>query len=171
MKIISLFILLSSSTLLAQVSPTNNELRRGYYLVIGAFEHQENAVRFTFYARKKGVEADFGYYQPKNIYYVYSDISSEKEALLPEYNQYRSKSDFQDAWIFFAEQGMNSLPANTGDSPADYDDAGGAVLDWTTGVKNTRKGKGSLPPHSTSKPKMEQNTPIVTDDDEPVMED
>jgi outer membrane protein OmpA-like peptidoglycan-associated protein len=92
------FILLDNTAVAADQSPTN-------YVVIGAFSHRDNAVRFTDKARSDQLDAKFDMNPARQLYYVFVMQTPDKEGALTEAMRLRKESSFIDAWVFFGVLG------------------------------------------------------------------
>ena len=70
------------------------------FVVIGAFVFQKNAREFTKYARLKNMNAKFAINPYRNLYYVYTFYSEEKEKAVEEVYKVREKFNIPDAWVY-----------------------------------------------------------------------
>jgi len=79
-----------------------------YYVTIGVFGIQENAIRFTAKANKAGFNAQYAINPMKNNwYYVYLLQSSEKRKAAGFMMKIRTESEYKDAWVFIGKLGKD----------------------------------------------------------------
>ena len=86
-------------------------VKKGFYLILGAYSNKQNAEKYMFNLRQKGVHAEGSFFYPtKNLYYAYSYyVSSYEEALKKqkEVNSIKNgKPEFEkmkDVWILIVE--------------------------------------------------------------------
>jgi len=91
---------LSCGLSLAQNSPSR------YYVVIGAFTRQENAVKFADRANKLNFSAQYAINTERNLYYVYIlDTGSKKDAFA-FLVKIRVETEYKQAWIFSGQLGQ-----------------------------------------------------------------
>lgn len=80
----------------------------GYYVTIGVFAVQDNAVRLTAKANKAGFNAQYAINPSKhNWYYVYLMQSPEKRKAAGFMMKIRTESEFKDAWVFIGKLGAD----------------------------------------------------------------
>ena len=92
-------------------SPKNDEAKKGYYTILGAYSTKENAEKFLKNIHKKGIEAQGVFFHPtKNKYYVYfSYTPSYDDALKAQKDFSKLKmtkpelKDLKDVWILIIE--------------------------------------------------------------------
>jgi len=92
-------------------SPKNDEAKKGYYTILGAYSTKENAEKFLKNIHKKGIEAQGVFFHPtKNKYYVYfSYTPSYNDALKAQKDFSKLKmtkpelKDLKDVWILIIE--------------------------------------------------------------------
>lgn len=72
----------------------------GYYVVLGAFEVHDNAMLFTEFLNKKGVEVDYGYVDDRGLYYVYNTHTMDFTQADQLKNQFSKLDEFKDVWVY-----------------------------------------------------------------------
>ena len=82
-----------------------------YYVTIGVFAVQDNAVRFTKRANKMGFSAQYAINAPRNLYYVYLLQTPERRKSYAFLIKLRAESEFKDAWLFLGNLGVESVVA------------------------------------------------------------
>jgi len=94
------------------------------YVVIGAFSHHKNAVKFTAQANRVveqlKLKAAYELNLNRNLYYVYVLITDDHELAINEAKRVRSETDFSDTWVYHGpftkvendEQGMRAVDIN-----------------------------------------------------------
>jgi outer membrane protein OmpA-like peptidoglycan-associated protein len=89
-----------SSIAFSQADSTN--LNEPYYVVIGAFSVQKNAVRFTRQAPKHDLSAKYALNQNRNLYYVYVLTTDDRAKAIETALALRARPDslFSDAWVY-----------------------------------------------------------------------
>lgn len=76
-------------------------LRKGYYLVVGAFQIRENAVRYSNRINGLRENSKVGKNPEKNLYYVYVfSTSTDLQLIKDKRTEYRRRKEFANAWIF-----------------------------------------------------------------------
>ncbi len=83
---------------------------REYYVTIGVFAIQENAVRYTTLANKLGFSAQYAINAPRNLHYVYLLQTNDRKKAFAFMIKVRAESEFKDAWLFIGHLG-NDEPA------------------------------------------------------------
>ena len=76
-----------------------------YYVTIGVFAVQDNAVHFSTRANKKGFNAQYAINPERKLYYVYLLQSNEKRKAYAFIIKLRAESEYKDAWIFTGRLG------------------------------------------------------------------
>jgi outer membrane protein OmpA-like peptidoglycan-associated protein len=71
-----------------------------YYVVIGGFQSEENAQRFSNYAHEQNLPAVYAYHEERRIFYVYIRATQTKEIAYDILKNLRESSAFKDAWVF-----------------------------------------------------------------------
>lgn len=83
------------------------------FVVIGAFSFYNNAVRFTEHVHNININAQYALNKERNLYYVYSLVSEDKEEAVNSVLKLRQNESFKDAWLFHGllseEQGNKIL--------------------------------------------------------------
>ncbi|MEO5601501.1 MAG: OmpA family protein [Cyclobacteriaceae bacterium] len=81
-----------------------------FYVVIGGFENEENAQKFTTYAHGENLPAVYAFNEERQIFYVYVRATQTKEVAIEILDAVRANSVFKDAWVFYGLlSGNNSL--------------------------------------------------------------
>lgn len=75
-------------------------LLTSYYVVLGAYHSQDNAMKQMQILRNKGMTPEMMHIAEKNFYYVFTFKTDNREAALEEYRKEREKNDFPDVWIY-----------------------------------------------------------------------
>ncbi|CAN5299582.1 hypothetical protein BH09BAC3_BH09BAC3_18780 [soil metagenome] len=105
--IISLWIVALSalcSNVAAQTSASE------YYVTIGVFAIQDNAVNFTAKANKTGFSAQYAINPERKLYYVYVLQTAEKRKAFAFVTKLKAESQYKDSWVFNGHLGENSIP-------------------------------------------------------------
>ena len=84
---------------------TNDE----YYVTIGVFAIQDNAVRYTAKANKMGFSAQYAINAPRKLHYVYLLQTAEKRKAYAFLIKLRAESEFKDAWLFLGHLGTDAM--------------------------------------------------------------
>lgn len=79
------------------------KIRPGTYLVVGVFEYEDNAKRYTTHVTERGFSAHYAFYPESGYFYVYTRSALSAEGVTGAYRKLRANSEFSDAWIFKAE--------------------------------------------------------------------
>lgn len=79
------------------------ELKKGHYVVIGAFSNFKNAEKFSDRVLIMGHQNSFGYSSEKQLYYIYTHQSNSANETRSRRNQLRKIRDFKDAWYLLVE--------------------------------------------------------------------
>jgi outer membrane protein OmpA-like peptidoglycan-associated protein len=81
-----------------------------YYVTIGVFAVQGNAIRFTAKANKAGFNAQYAINPQKhNWYYVYLMQSTERRKAAAFMLKVRLDSDYKDAWLYIGKLGIDQV--------------------------------------------------------------
>lgn len=93
--------MLISSITYSQADTTGN-FNEPYYVVIGAFSVQKNAVRFTRQAPKYSLSAKYAMNHNRNLYYVYVLATEDRTKAIDEALALRARPDslYSDAWVY-----------------------------------------------------------------------
>ncbi|HTJ48197.1 MAG TPA: OmpA family protein [Cyclobacteriaceae bacterium] len=78
----------------------NNVQSTNYIVVIGAFAIKRNAERFTKRAIQQKYQAKFQFNPDRNLYYVFTLTTSEKESAMNEAKRLREETAYTDAWVY-----------------------------------------------------------------------
>lgn len=71
-----------------------------YYVIVGAFAQESNAIKFAGYVRSLRYSATYELNKTKNYFYVYVLKTSERGVALAQVKELQQESEFKDAWIF-----------------------------------------------------------------------
>jgi type IX secretion system PorP/SprF family membrane protein len=74
----------------------------GHYLVLGVYQHPENARKQLSTLRKKGLTPSILYQADKNYYYVYTYYSLNRQEVIDEWRRVRQQNQYFGAWIYTA---------------------------------------------------------------------
>ncbi|UII32881.1 OmpA family protein [Fulvivirga ulvae] len=83
------------------------------YVVIGAFAYQNNAIRFTAYAREQSLDANYALNPDRNLYYVYVFSSPNVTEAIQEVRRVRAIAGFGDAWVYQGSLGESTISTPT----------------------------------------------------------
>ncbi|MGB3588735.1 MAG: OmpA family protein [Tunicatimonas sp.] len=75
----------------------------GTYLVVGVFEHEDNAKKYTEHVAGQGLSAHYAFYAGSGYFYVYTYSALSTEEVTEAYQELRATQEFSEAWIFVAE--------------------------------------------------------------------
>ena len=86
-------------------------VKKGFYLILGAYSNKQNAEKYMFNLRQKGVHAEGSFFYPtKNLYYAYSYYVSSYEEALKKQKEVNSIKNgkpelekMKDVWILIVE--------------------------------------------------------------------
>jgi outer membrane protein OmpA-like peptidoglycan-associated protein len=81
-----------------------------YYVTIGVFGVQDNAVRFTETANKKGFNAQYAINPARKLYYVYLLQTGDKKKAYAFDIKLRAESEYKEAWVFIGHLGDEVVP-------------------------------------------------------------
>lgn len=92
---------LVSSTAYSQADTADN-FNEPYYVVIGAFSIQKNAIRFTRQAPRHNLSARYAMNHNRNLYYVYVLSTDDRTKAIDEALALRARPDslYSDAWVY-----------------------------------------------------------------------
>lgn len=79
------------------VSAQNSE---HYYVIVGAFAQQNNAIKFTEYVNKQNYKAQYAINADRNLYYVYILDTEVKREAFAYLIKIKAESEFKQAWVF-----------------------------------------------------------------------
>ncbi|MCC5930507.1 MAG: OmpA family protein [Cyclobacteriaceae bacterium] len=79
-----------------------DSIRDGYYLILGAFQNPQNAMRFS-QALKHGDApgASVAFNANRQLYYVYGFFSEDFKSMRENWVKYRQMPNYSDAWVFY----------------------------------------------------------------------
>lgn len=105
--------------LLAWVLPFSASAQdQEYYVTIGVFAIQDNAVRFTAKANKAGFSAQYAINPARKLYYVYLLESSDRRKAVSFMLKIRAESEYKDAWLFIGHLGAEPGEEKPAATPA-----------------------------------------------------
>jgi len=89
-----------------------------YYVVVGAFKLQQNAANFVQFLESKDLLAKSTFNSDRDLYYVYTFNSADKEeALTSLFNLRDSYSSLEDSWLFLGNLGdIKTSPTSESDN-------------------------------------------------------
>jgi outer membrane protein OmpA-like peptidoglycan-associated protein len=96
-------VFLSLSLIYAQDTPQH------HYVVIGVFAKQDNAIRYTDYAKKLNFNTQYAINPHRNLYYVYVLDSDDKRSAYAFLMKIRVESEFKQAWVFSGQLGEQQV--------------------------------------------------------------
>jgi outer membrane protein OmpA-like peptidoglycan-associated protein len=70
------------------------------YVVIGAFAHHQNAVKFTNEAMAARFDAHFDINPNRNLFYVYVLTTEDHDLAINEAKRLRKETKYKDAWVY-----------------------------------------------------------------------
>jgi outer membrane protein OmpA-like peptidoglycan-associated protein len=70
------------------------------YVVIGAFAHQNNAIKFTNEATASNFQAQMDINPNRNLFYVYVMTTPDHQRALDEAMRLRKETKYKDAWVY-----------------------------------------------------------------------
>jgi outer membrane protein OmpA-like peptidoglycan-associated protein len=71
-----------------------------YYIVVGGFAIQQNAIRFTEHLQKLKYPAQYSFNPEKNLYYVYVQVAENLQVARQHVQKLRTEQMFKSAWIY-----------------------------------------------------------------------
>lgn len=88
------------------------------YVVIGAFAKQRNAIKFANHASSDlHLMAKYEINPNRNLYYVYSLTTTNREEAIAEAMRLRKETELQDAWVYQGELGAMKTNVSTDINP------------------------------------------------------
>jgi outer membrane protein OmpA-like peptidoglycan-associated protein len=93
-----------SANVAAQTAPQE------YYVTIGVFAVQDNAIRYTSAANKKGFSAQYAINPARKLYYVYLLQTDDKKKAYAFDIKLRAESEYKEAWVFIGHLGEEVVP-------------------------------------------------------------
>lgn len=103
-------VLLASITLTVQAQQ--------YYGVIGVFSIENNAKKFTGYARSLRLDARYELHTRQNLFYVFVFATPDREAALKDIKTLQEGTEFRDAWVYKGTLGSGT-PVVTKSEPVE----------------------------------------------------
>jgi len=145
-------------TNLADYSTSETVPRRilpGTYLVVGVFEYENNAKKYTGHVAEQGLSAHYAFYAESGYFYVYTYSALSIEGVTEAYQELRATQEFSDAWVFVAEGNEPATPTPTvNELPNRLDKPNGATESTTS--KATSPPPASLPLEDQNSEKREE---------------
>jgi outer membrane protein OmpA-like peptidoglycan-associated protein len=89
------FALVFANNTLAQINADK------YYVVIGAFKVQQNAINFTARAKQQGYDAEMALNTNRQLHYVFIFNSTESKKAYAKALFTRLNTTYRDAWVYF----------------------------------------------------------------------
>jgi outer membrane protein OmpA-like peptidoglycan-associated protein len=80
-----------------------------FYVIVGAFAQESNAVKFSGYVRSLRYSATYELNKTKNYYYVYVLKTSQREIAVSQVKELQQESEFKDAWLFTGTLGSGEV--------------------------------------------------------------
>jgi outer membrane protein OmpA-like peptidoglycan-associated protein len=99
------------------------------YVVIGAFKHQRNAVRFTKDATKHNFPARFEMNPTRNLYYVYVLTTTDREYAFAEALKLRTDTKYFDTWVYAGGLGLDAKDALATSANQDFNPSTGEKIE------------------------------------------
>jgi outer membrane protein OmpA-like peptidoglycan-associated protein len=88
-----------------------------FIVVIGAFAIHKNALRFAKLAHDQNYEANFEFNPDRNLYYVFTLTTTDREAALKEAKRLREETTYTDAWVYQGNMGESDTTASQDINP------------------------------------------------------
>lgn len=73
---------------------------QNYYVIIGVFAKEDNAIKYTGYARSKYLNAEYLLNKKRNLHYVFVLKTANKAEANERTKQIRAETEFNEAWAF-----------------------------------------------------------------------
>jgi outer membrane protein OmpA-like peptidoglycan-associated protein len=86
--------------LLTLVFGTSITYAQNYYVIIGVFAVENNAVKYTGYARSKYLDAEHLFNSQRNLHYVFVLRTAVKAEAVKRALYLQAESEFKEAWVF-----------------------------------------------------------------------
>ncbi len=91
------------------------ELKKGMYLIIGAFQIQSNAINYAKSIQVGGKSPSIGFYSKKGMYYIYAyNTSDDLEFAREKRSELRATNQFYDAWILYVGLSISDFDKKDG---------------------------------------------------------
>lgn len=81
-----------------------------FYAVVGAFEEESNARKFTGYVHSQLYPAEYAVNATKDLFYVYVLKTTDRNAAYDKVKELQTESEFKNAWLFTGELGNHTAP-------------------------------------------------------------
>lgn len=81
-----------------------------FYAVVGAFEDESNARKFTGYVHSQLYPAEYAVNATKDLFYVYVLKTTDHAAASDKVKELQTESEFKNAWLFTGELGNHTAP-------------------------------------------------------------
>lgn len=114
--LIFMLALVFASVLSSLANPVQPE-GKSNYVVIGAFAVREHAAIWVETAKKLDLEAQFDLNPTRKLYYVYVLETTDWDLAVFEAKKLRSRSQFNDTWVFTGTLGDNQATAGVDKNP------------------------------------------------------
>ncbi len=72
----------------------------GFYVVLGAFEIEQNAVLFTRQLNGRGITSNYRYIPDRNLFYVYASHTQDENKAQKLRREFSKMKDYSDVWVF-----------------------------------------------------------------------
>jgi len=82
-----------------------------FYVVIGAFNLERNALKWMEYAGKS-MEVDYAYNENRSLYYVWTFIANNKPEAVKLAKSLQQTKDYWDTWVFHGDLGKQLVATN-----------------------------------------------------------
>jgi outer membrane protein OmpA-like peptidoglycan-associated protein len=104
-------LLCHATTILASTLPLSTEpiFDKRYVVVIGVYAIKGNADRATSYAKQHKIAAKFTYNALKELYYVYTVTTDDKQSAIDEALRLRTVKGYEDAWVYHYDTGTSDV--------------------------------------------------------------
>ncbi len=121
----------------------NNE-SNPYYVVIGAFANQRNAINFRGEAKTNNYAARFELNPGRNLFYVYVLNTADRELAIVEALKLREKTKYFDTWVYNGYLGKSEGAPNL-NSGTDINPVTGQSFNLRGTPSLSRRGSGPQP--------------------------
>jgi outer membrane protein OmpA-like peptidoglycan-associated protein len=95
-------LLLISVNITLASKPAKTELPSGYFMILAAYAStaENYAVKFVQDLKEKGIQANYGFSNTKNLFFVYSANYSSKSEAVKAINTERERTGEEKAWVY-----------------------------------------------------------------------
>jgi outer membrane protein OmpA-like peptidoglycan-associated protein len=119
LNIFALGVIICISSAFSQATANlNAKPANSFYVVIGAFSIQKNAIRFTSSSDQQQLSAKFELNVQRNLYYVYVLSTENREKAIEEAIRLRKDSLYNDTWVYNGLLGQSESVTGTDINPA-----------------------------------------------------